>query len=147
MKKCWCYNIMTLEKYMWPAIQQRQNVIMISPARSGKTTSYIIPLMDFMCSPEVIRYRGVLLSFVFNCLYLMLWSDSQEIPMGCGPRALILCSGSQSVSQILFQCLNLVRNMKISDLHIKSAVGLAITRNLIVSYCLKMFAVKFSILF
>lgn len=44
---------MTLEKFMWPAIQNRQNVVMVSPPKTGKTISYLIPLIDFMITVEV----------------------------------------------------------------------------------------------
>lgn len=87
LSRKWSFNVLTLEKYMWPAIQHRQNVIMISPKSSGKTSSYIIPLMDFMCSME-------------------------GAPKGCGPLALILCSGSQSATKIYEDCVRVVRNMK-----------------------------------
>ncbi|XP_034230571.1 putative ATP-dependent RNA helicase TDRD12 [Thrips palmi] len=101
----WCYNILTLEKYMWPAIQLRQNVVMISPKRSGKTSSYIIPIMDFMCSQE-------------------------ETLKGCGPLALILCSGSKSATNIYEECIKIVRNMK-NPPQVQVVYGLTVANPLI----------------
>ncbi|KAE8748672.1 hypothetical protein FOCC_FOCC004685 [Frankliniella occidentalis] len=82
----WCYSILTLEKYMWPAIQQRQNVIMISPSKTGKTFSFIIPLMDFMIDTE--------------------------IPKGNGPLLLILCSGSKAAVEVYESCVKVVNGAK-----------------------------------
>uniref|UniRef100_A0AAU7J931 RNA helicase n=1 Tax=Locusta migratoria TaxID=7004 RepID=A0AAU7J931_LOCMI len=79
---------MRIQTYMWPAILRGYSVVMVNPAKSGKTLSYIVPLIAFLFRKN---------------LY-------DDLPMGNGPVSLILCSSSASAQWIANACMLLLSN-------------------------------------
>ncbi|XP_047108037.1 putative ATP-dependent RNA helicase TDRD12 [Schistocerca piceifrons] len=73
---------MRIQTYMWPAILRGYSVVMVNPAKSGKTLSYIVPLISFLFRKN---------------LY-------DDLPLGNGPVSLILCSSSASAQWIGNAC-------------------------------------------
>jgi superfamily II DNA/RNA helicase len=46
-------NPMRIQTYAWPAIMHGHYTVLIGPPQSGKTLSYIVPLVSFMLTPDV----------------------------------------------------------------------------------------------
>lgn len=44
---------MRIQTYAWPAILRGQYTVLVGPPQSGKTLSYIIPLVSFMLDPDL----------------------------------------------------------------------------------------------
>ena len=53
---------MRIQMYAWPAIMRGQYTVLVGPSRSGKTLSYVVPIVSFMLTPDV--YSEVTLAYV-----------------------------------------------------------------------------------
>ena len=42
-----------IQAYAWPAIMRGQYTVLVGPPRSGKTLSYIVPIVSFMLTPDM----------------------------------------------------------------------------------------------
>ncbi|XP_067007566.2 putative ATP-dependent RNA helicase TDRD12 isoform X2 [Anabrus simplex] len=84
--RCGFNDPMRIQKYVWPLILRGGNVVMVSPPRSGKTLAYMAPLVGFMLQKD---------SYI-------------DLPKGCGPLILILCSSSSSAQNVYDACSEII---------------------------------------
>lgn len=85
-----------VQAYSWPAVMRRLNVCIVNGPKTGKTMSYIPPLVSFMIEKEE-RY--------------------QHLPPEIGPIIIVVCSDcyvAEHNFEIFYEmCLNMKKDIKI----------------------------------
>ncbi|KAJ9589011.1 hypothetical protein L9F63_017706, partial [Diploptera punctata] len=85
----------------WPAIMRGQYTVLVGPHHSGKTLSYIVPVVSFMLTPDMYS----------------------ELPPGNGPLVLVLCSGSRSAEFVFKKCCSLLKYARQTEVRVQLALG------------------------
>ncbi|XP_032782601.2 putative ATP-dependent RNA helicase TDRD12 isoform X1 [Daphnia magna] len=77
----------TIQAYVWDAILRGHNVAYISGARGGKTLGYLIPILNNLLDP----------------------SEYSEVPEGCSPLAIVICSSWENAEMVHYYCCRIMK--------------------------------------
>ncbi|XP_057379935.1 putative ATP-dependent RNA helicase TDRD12 isoform X2 [Daphnia carinata] len=77
----------TTQAYVWDAILRGHNVAYISGARGGKTLGYLIPILNNLLDP----------------------SEYSEVPEGCSPLAIVICSSWENAEMVHYYCCRIMK--------------------------------------
>lgn len=98
---------MRLQGYVWPAVSNGLNVVAVNSPKSGKTYSYLVPIVGSIATNEIYpKVPGCSLMFVY---YSISSICVLQIPGVNGPLALILCESSLDVYRVHEYCVNLLK--------------------------------------
>nr|CAD7393674.1 unnamed protein product [Timema cristinae] len=101
LQKVGFQSLMSIQSYTFVSILRGQNVFIVGPPRSGKTLSYLLPLLS-------------------NCVT---GETFQNLKPGCGPFILILCPGHKSAQFIYNASCKLLRLAGVSNVDVMITYG------------------------